>query len=28
MSQDDRFCRWRRSGPQGLGWAAGWRLVG
>jgi len=28
MSQDDRFCRWRRSGPQGLDWAAGWRLAG
>jgi len=28
LSQDDRFCRRRRSGPQGLGWAAGWRLAG
>jgi len=28
LSQDDRFCQWRRSGPQGLDWAAGWRLAG
>jgi len=28
VSQDAWFCRWRRSDPQGLGWAAGWRLAG